>query len=125
MAHLSSHGGGALRQACQAVPIVSSVLGHYTSEPTKCHITVHFKFLLLRRLPWTDDVEETWYTDSRPFTTAACIASDSDKSSRFSSSSVPSFGQASQHPPKESDEEFASSEVVDDNVVATSNSETR
>jgi hypothetical protein len=69
-------------------------------------------------------VEEIWYTDSWPFTTAACIASDSDDSSRFLSPPVLSFDEAPQHTPEESDEEFASSELVDDDV-ATSNSEAR
>jgi hypothetical protein len=88
------------------------------------HIAAHFKFLSLRCLPWTDDVEETWYTDSRPFTTAACLASDSDDLDRFSFSSVLSFDEAPQHWPEESDEEFASSDFVDYDV-ATSNSEAR
>jgi hypothetical protein len=104
---------------------VSSVLGHYAHEPIKRHIAVHFKFLSFSVFAWTDDVEETWYTDSRPFTTAACIASDSDNSSRLSSYSVLSFDEAPQHPPEESDEEFASSGLVDENVVATNNSEAR
>jgi hypothetical protein len=80
------------------------------------HIAAHFKFLSLRYLPWTDDVVETWYTDWRPFTTAACLASDSDDSDRFSVSSVLSFDEAPQHRPEESDEEFSSSDLVDDDI---------
>jgi hypothetical protein len=72
-------------------------------------------------LPWTDDVEVTWSIASIPFTSISCISSDSD---RFSSPSVPSFDEAPQRPPEESDEQFASSALVDDDV-ATSNSEVR
>jgi hypothetical protein len=66
-------------------------------------------------------VEVPWSIASIPFTSASCISSDSD---RFSSSSVLSPDQAPQHPPEESDEEFALSDLVDDDV-ATSNSEAR
>jgi hypothetical protein len=73
-------------------------------------------------LPWTDDVKAvTWSIASTPFTSACCNSSDSD---RFSSSSALSFDEAPQHPPEESDEEFASSDLVNDDV-ATSNSDTR
>lgn len=81
----------------------------------KGHIEKHLKFLALRCLPWTDDVEAG-------SSTASSVAGNSSRLSSSSSFSL-SFDEVPQYPLEESEEELASSGFVDS--AARSNSDLR